>query len=228
VSLDRLAVERRLGDRNREDEKQAKVLIGLGIPFALASFVGLMVALSSLLWILRLGVGCFTSFFISGGVALAAMVLDTLFHRSEYWHQTQIYQAAAAKTAESGGEPPAEGTEAPATPEREASDFLENLRYAGGKALHLLLGGPRNIRKGIDLRKLILARSEEEPVGAGTLFLQWLRQRGRTPKAELEAAIAANPRLSLGYTLTTELGLLEWKTVEGRKVVDIRPIQGIT
>jgi len=226
VSLDRQAVERRLQERNREDAKEAKSRILRSFPLGLLSFLTLTLILSSVLWILRLGPGCITSFLIAGGVSLVAILLDTLFHPSEHWHQTKFYLAAVQNDA---APPPTEaGAGSDDTPAKEIPDFLENVQYVAGRVLRIVLGGPRNLREGLELLQLVRARSHEDVLGAGTLFLQWLRQKGRTLEADLESTLGANPRLRLGYTLDTDLGLLEWTTIEGKRGVDVRPIQGVT
>jgi cobalamin biosynthesis protein CobD/CbiB len=74
-------VRRRLEEKNREERAQAKLLIGMGIPFAGAALFGLTFVLSFLLWALSLPY--WAALLISFVVVAAVLTIDTWRHPSE-------------------------------------------------------------------------------------------------------------------------------------------------
>lgn len=205
-------VLRRLGEKNREERAQAKLLIGLGVPFAAATLLGLTFGLSSLWWLVlgHYWIGLLVSFVLVAG----AVAIDTWRHPSEHWPRVRYYLGGVTG---SELEVPgltlfvADGMFAGMPLMANVSDPA-NLAAHGEKVsagcVNVLLGGPRNIRKGLEQLKAAKARENAKVVTSASLFLDWLKRKGSVTEEEVAGIVAKEPAWRRGFSLASELGFL--------------------
>jgi hypothetical protein len=86
-------VRRLVAERAEQDRNDGRLLLLLGVPFALLGWVGMTGAL----WLVQLLAwtvlpwSLATAFWIAGGIALAAIVTDCILHPVEEWHEARYY-----------------------------------------------------------------------------------------------------------------------------------------
>lgn len=219
-------VRRRLEEKNREERAQAKLLIGMGIPFAGAALFGLTFVLSFLLWALSLPY--WAALLISFVVVAAVLTIDTWRHPSEHWPIARYYEA---------GKPGSWGTD--------ASSGLLALSPAdrlfagipvwwgnpdpvtGGERMlagcaNIALGGPRNIRKGLEQLQAARAREDAKVVGAASLFLDWLQRKDAVTEEEVAAIVAKEAAWNRGFALAGELGFLTRRKQGPQRLLELK------
>jgi hypothetical protein len=204
-------MDERLKERNAEDRGQAWSLILLGIPFALGAWLGLSWGLTMLLWFSGVA-GLGASFAVSGAVVAAAMAVDTWRHPSEYWHRANYFvlgdPTLVAADGLFAGMPLMASVSDP-------GNLAERGRELSSGCANVALAGPRNVRRGVELLRLIRARAASEP--SARLFLDWLRERAPAKEADVAEAFAKTPPLYRGFLLAREVGLVAIRsTPEGR------------
>lgn len=209
-------IDARFAERNAEDRRQAWALIALGVPFALGGWLFLSWAVTLLLWFLSpLGLGA--SFAVAGGVVAALMAIDTWRNPSEFWHRARYFvpgvgpgdRALIARDGPFAGMP----LMAPMDP----TNLAEHGRTVSSGCANVVLGGPRNIRRGIEQLRLVRARTAGVP--ALRSFLKWLHDRGSLAEAELAAAVEEDADRRLGFLLAREIGLLTFSpSADGRRI----------
>ena len=220
-------VRRRLAEKNREERAQAKLLVALGVPFAAAAVFGLTFMLSFLLWMLSLNYWiCLLASFV---VVSTAVTIDTWRHPSEYWVKSKYYIGGAI-----GAESPldaasflvADGMFAGMPLMATVSDPA-NLAAHGEKVLsgcsNLVLGGPRNIRKGLEQLKAAKAREDAKVVSSASLFLDWLKRKGSVTEEEVAGIVAREPAWCRGFSLASELGFLTRRKDGPQRLLELKP-----
>ena len=204
-------VQKRLRVRCEEDRSKAKLLIGLGIPFAAASLFGMTFFLSFLLWLMSVKYlpAAVLSFLLVAGV----LAFDTWKHPSEHWRAARYYLGG---TIDAGSEVPLAGVARDGIfagmPLMASVSDTANLTEHGAMMLrgcsNILLGGPRNIRRGIELLKAAEARGDPKVESAAVRFLAWLKGAQPVTEGEVAERVQKDPTLRPGFTLAQELGFL--------------------
>lgn len=229
MAADRAEIERRLAERNRRDSHSGWLLIILGIPFAIVGILTLSWLITFLL-ILTAPVewSWGACFIVALSAVMVAATIDCWRHPSEHWKEARYYLT--------------DGTVSGATFD---GWFLEHQKggFSGmplmtnmsdphnwamrGSAIangcgNLVLGGPRNIRKGIEALRLIRVRSNKKTIDGAMELLSRIERAGSTEENELHETLAAEPRLRSGYLLADQLGFLARRLVDGKKIVSLR------
>ena len=197
-------LQRRLAEKCREDRGQAKLLIALGIPFAAASVFGMTFMLSSLLWLV--GVKYLLASILSFVVVLGAAAFDTWKHPSEHWKVARYYQAGTIDSplvadGAFAGMPLMASISDPA-------NLIEHGSMLSQGCANVILGGPRNIRKGIEQLRAAERRSDPQVESAAVRFLAWLKEKQPVTEEEVAEAVRKDPSLQKGFALAHELGFL--------------------
>jgi hypothetical protein len=219
-------LQKRLAAKSAEDRSQARLLIALGIPFAAATVLGLTFPLSALLWFL--GVKYLLALLLALGVVGAVVALDTWRHPSEHWKVTRYYLAG---TIDTQNDPHAvtlvagDGIFAGMPLMASVSDPA-NLAAHGERVLqgcsNVLLGGPRNIRKGIELLRAVEARADARNESAGVRFLAWLKKEQPVTEEEVAAVVQKDPSLRQGFGLAHELGFLKRRKEGPQRLLEMK------
>lgn len=219
-------LQRRLAEKVREERGQALLLIGLGIPFAAVTVFGMTFALSALLWLV--GVRYLPAFLISFLVVLGAVAIDTWRHPSEHWKVARYYLAGAIDTQ---SDPQAftpvatEGAFAGMPLMASVSDPA-NLAAHGEMVLrgcsNVILGGPRNIRKGFEQLRAVQAKSDPRVESAAVRFLAWLKEEQPVTEEEVAAAVRKDPTLQKGFSLAAELGFLHRRKEGPQRLLEMK------
>ena len=213
-------IHRRIDERNAEDSRRARLLIGLGIPSGVAGTFFLAAALGGLLWVAPVGLSAAPAF------GLAAVIVDVWRHPSEHWAPVRFY----LKSGEvSGAEfmPAALGTGFHGMPlmanvtDPDNLAALERAQRVG--CANVVLGGPRNVRKGIDLRLRIRRRRDAKVRASAVAFATWLAGEGPLSEAALEFHMKERPDRVTGFLLVSDLGLLSVKRTGAGKLYAWRP-----
>ncbi len=219
-------VRRRLEERNREERSQAKLLIAFGIPFAAASVLGLTVGLSFLLWLLfkQYWIGLLISF----AVVSVAVAVDTWRHPSEHWPKVRYYLGGVTGselTAPGATLFLADGMFAGMPLMANVSDpanlAAHGERVAAG-CVNVLLGGPRNIRRGLEQLKAAKARADAKVVSSASLFLDWLKRKGAVTEEEVAAIVAKETAWRKGFALAGELGFLARRKEGPQRLLEVK------
>ncbi len=217
-------IRRRLEERSAEDRREAWLLIGLGVPFAVAGLLVLSFGLFLLFVLLPVRLGWGPKYFVALGVAVAAAAVDTWRRPSESWYRANYYLSdgtLATSDALTIGEGWAAGVPAMASVTDPHNWVTRGGQIANGCS-NLVLGGPRNIRRGIERLRLVRRRSLPANVNAAAEFLAWLSEHAPVGETELAEALRRRPVLAPGYALAGELGFLARKTVDGRKTLGLK------
>lgn len=217
-------VRRRLEARGREDRHDAWLLVGLGVPFAAAGLLFLSGGLFMLLLLLPIGIGWGAKYLLAVGVSFAAALIDTWRHPSEHWYRARFYLAdgtVAGDEAATIADGWAAGMPAMASATDPHNWAARGAQLANGCS-NLVLGGFRNIRKGVERLVLARRRSRPENVNAANEFLGWLSEHAPVDPRDLEAHLTRRPVLVAGYALAVELGFIGGKLVDGRKFIELR------
>lgn len=217
MRVDRAEIERRLTERNGEDRREAWMLIALGLPLALAA-LGVMTALMTLVVVLVFSPESLLlpSLIVLVGVA-GAMAFDAWRHPSEDWSKA----CGLVRDLEKQGRLLPMGTFLRyGGPLAMANPVTWGARVLVPGCVNVVLGGPRNVRKGVD--KLLLVRGRSACVVETLEFTGWLANRGAVPEGKLEGELAEHPRLRAGRVVAADLDLLVWKPGEEGKEVSLR------
>jgi hypothetical protein len=194
-------VDARLAAKSAEDRAQARALILTGIPFALAAWLFLAILGASLPWFWgRWGYGpCFG---LAGAVVALLMAVDTWRHPSEHWIRVRYFTPGLTHeplpTTNDGIPLMASVTD--------PGNLAEHGRMMSSGCANLALGGPRNLRKGVEL--LRLARAREAAAPAVRALLGWLGERKDPSEADLAQALAQNELLRRGWHVARDAGLV--------------------
>jgi hypothetical protein len=219
-------IRRRLGEKHREERAQAKLLIGLGIPFAAAALFVLTGMLSFLLWMVlgNYAVCLAVSFLLVAG----AMAVDTWKHPSEHWPRVRYYLGGVAEselTAFGAGLFAADGLFAGMPLMANVSDPA-NLAGQSERVLagcsNVVLGGPRNIRKGLEQLRAARAREDSKLVSAASLFLDWVKRKGAVTEEEVAAIVAKEAAWRRGFSLASELGFLTRRKEGPQRLLQVK------
>jgi hypothetical protein len=219
-------LQKRLEENCREERAQARLLIALGIPFAAAAIFGMTFALSALFWLLRLPYlwASFLAFILVSG----AVAFDTWKHPSEQWTIARYYLAG---TINPQGDPKAvtlvaaDGIFAGMPMMASVSDPA-NLAEHGGMLLrgcsNVILGGPRNIRKGIEQLRAVQAKSDPKVESAAVRFLAWLKKEQPVTEEEVAGLVGKDPSLRQGFSLASELGFLRRRKEGPQRLLEMK------
>jgi len=215
-------LQKRLRERCEEDRSQARLLIVLGIPFALGSLVGVAFPLSFLLWLV--GVQYLLAALLSLVLVSGLLAFDTWKHPSEHRRVAQYYRGG---TIDPGADPlvAADGIFAGMPLMASVSDPA-NLVEHGAAILrgcsNVLLGGPRNIRKGLELRRATDAREDQKVESAAVRFLAWLKAEEPVTEEEVAELVKKDPSLRQGFTLAHELGFLRRRKEGPQRLLEMK------
>jgi hypothetical protein len=219
-------LQKRLRERCEEDRRQAKLLIGLGIPFAAASLLGVAFPLSFLFWMMKVPylLAAFLSFLLVGGI----LAWDTWKHPSEHWRAATYYLGGTIDTSTD----PKAVTLVAADGVFAGMPLMASVSDPGNLAEHgsmllrgcsnFLLGGPRNIRKGIELLRAADARAESKVESAAIRFLAWLKEEEPVTEEEVADRIKKDPSLKQGFTLSHELGFLRRRKDGPQRLLEMK------
>jgi len=219
-------LQKRLREKCQEERGQAKLLIGLGIPFALGSVLGMTFAGSALLWLLGmkyLWASLLALLLVSGAVAF-----DTWKHPSEHWTIARFYGGGALDSGLSSAGPKLVAVDAffAGMPMMAAVSDPANLAAQGGALLqgctNLILGGPRNIRKGLELLREVEAKSDSAVESAAVRFLAWLKKAQPVTEEEVAEQVAKDPSLKPGFALASELGFLRRRKEGPQRLLEMK------
>ena len=221
-------IKERASAQDAMDKSQAWLLIGLGIPFAVVGMFGLQVVLGTLVYMAPVGLDFTESMLLSGGITLVAVIIDTWRHPSEHWVRTRY-------TLVGGG---TSGPEFSAFTRNQAGGLFSgmplmtnmsdpsNLGKRGMEIANgcgnVILGGPRNIRKGAELLLFVRARSSRQSLDAAHQFLEWLANREPLPDRDMEKELGPHPILASGYFIADNLDFLVRRKENDGKVIDLR------
>lgn len=219
-------VRRRLEEKNREERAQAKLLIGLGLPFAGATVLGLTFGLSFLLWLLSLPY--WAALLISFVVVTAAVAIDAWRHPSEHRPKVKYYLGGATEselTVPGATLFVADGMFAGMPLMANVTDPA-NLAAHGDKVaagcVNVLLGGPRNIRKGLEQLKTAKAREDAKIISSASMFLDWLQRKGSVTEEEVAAIVAKEAAWKMGFALASELGFLTRRKEGPQRLLELK------
>jgi hypothetical protein len=101
-------------------------------------------------------------------------------------------------------------------------NLAEHGRVLSGGCANLVLGGPRNIRRGLELLRLVRARGSAGGPEAAVRFLGWPGPRGAVPEVEVARALQEDSVLGRGFLLCRELGLLASRKTDAGKTFEVR------
>lgn len=219
-------LQKRLRERCEEDRSSARLLIVLGIPFALGSLVGLAFPLSFLLWLLGL------KYWLAGSLSFlavaGALAFDVWKHPSEHWRVARYYRGGTIDTSTDPDAvtlAAADGIFAGMPLMASVSDPA-NLAEHGSAILrgcsNLLLGGPRNIRKGLELLRAVEAREDSRVESAAVRFLAWLKQEEPVTEEEVAERVGKDAILRQGFTLAHELGFLRRRKDGPQRLLEMK------
>lgn len=215
-------LQKRLRERCTEDRSQARLLIALGIPFTLGSLLGMVFPLSFLLWLI--GVKYLLAVFLSFVVVGGALAFDTWKHPSEHWRAAQYYMGGTIDTGDQtlvaadglfAGMPLMATVSDPANLAEHGSMMVRGCS-------NLILGGPRNVRKGIELLKAVAAREDQKVESAAVRFLAWLKAEAPVTEEEVADRMKQDPSLRPGFTLAHELGFLRRRKDGPQRLLEMK------
>ncbi len=212
-------VRRRLDERSREERAQAKLLIGLGIPFAGATLFGMTFALSFLLWAASLPY--WAALLISFVLVSAVLTIDTWRHPSEHWARATYYLGGTLPSNLEAAEGMFAGMPLMANVSDPANLVSHGERMLSGCA-SVILGGPRNIRKGLEQMKAAKSREDAKVVTAASLFLDWLQRKGSVTEEEVTSIVAKEPAWKKGFALAGELGFLTRRKQGPQRLLELK------
>jgi hypothetical protein len=219
-------VQKRLRERCEEDRRQARFLIVLGTPFALGSVIGLSFPLSFLLWWMGVPylLAAFLSFFLVGG----GLALDTWRHPSVHRRAATYYLGGTIDTSTDpdalklvaadgvfAGMPLMASVSDP-------GDLAEHGPVLLRGCTHILFGGSRNIRTGIELLRATEARGDTKVESAAVRFLAWLKDEEPVTEEEVADQMKKDPSLRQGFTLAHELGLLRRRKEGPQRLLEMK------
>lgn len=221
-------LQRRLAEKCREERAQARLLIALGIPFAAVTVLGMTFLLAALLWFL--GVRYALAFPISFLGVCGAVAFDTWKHPSEHWKVARYYLAG---TIDTQSDPNAvtlvqgEGAFA-GMPLMAAVSDPANLAAQGGMiasgCANVILGGPRNIRKGMEQLRSVRAKEEPAVESAAVRFLAWLKEHEPVTEQDVLALVAKDPSLRKGFALAGELRFLSRRRDGPQRLLEMKDV----
>lgn len=216
-------LKRRLEEKVREERAQAKLLIAMGVPFAVMTLFGMTLALSMILWLLHLKF--FLAFLISLVVVAGAMAFDTWKHPSPHWEITRFYLAGSIDPTRFATTPAAkdgivEGWRALGIIDP-ANLAAQSEKVAIG-CFNVILGGPRNIRMGMEQFQAVRAKSDERVESAGVRFLAWLKTNQPITEEELQDLLRKDPSLSKGVALAVELGFVTRRKEGPQRLIEMK------
>ncbi len=194
-------LQRRLAEKCREERAQARLLIALGIPFAAVTIFGMTFALSALLWFV--GVRYALSFPLAFVIVCGAVAFDTWKHPSEHWKVATFYSGGVAETGYGLFRGGTVGTTI-----HDVVDIATQGEVMARGCANVILAGPRNIRRGIELLRAVEAKSEPKVESAAVRFLAWLKQAQPQTEEEVTAQLTKDPSLCQGFALASELGFV--------------------
>ncbi len=218
----------RAAELSTRDRSEGWALILLGVPFAIASYTVMSLLLFALLWFV--GVPAAVALGIGAALTLVAMVIDTLQHPEEQWKVARYRLSDGSTSGPSMntvwlaalGLGPAAFSGMPLT--ANVSD-PENLAEHGGMMTSgcatVVLGGPRQVRRGLSRLALARLRTDSRVLGEAGALLTWVRATGPVEQGLL-AAEAARQRWLGGLALVMELGALRWALEDGVKRAVVR------
>ena len=205
---------------SRRERSEGWLQIALGVPFAAASLAGMSLLLFALLWLL--GVPALAALGIGAGVTLVAMVVDTLCHPDEQW------RVARYRLCDGRHEGPSDVSNVLALagfvptglggmPLNASVSDPQNLAAHGGMltsaCANIVLGGPRQIRRGMTKLALARLRSDSRVLGESEMLLAWVAKEGPVEQSAL-AEEAGRHRWLGGLALVLDVNALRW-TLEG-------------
>lgn len=219
-------LQRRLEEKCREERAQARLLIGMGIPFAAVFILGLTFLLSLLLALV--GMKYLLAFLVSFLAVGAATGFDTWKHPSAHWEVARYYLAGAIDTP---SDPKAvtlradEGLMAGMPLMASVSDPA-NLAAHGEKVLggcaNVILGGPRNIRAGIEQLRAVRAKSDPRVESAAVRFLAWLKEKQPVTEEEVAETLRKDPSLARGVALAHELRFITRRKEGPQRLIEMK------
>ena len=212
-------VRRRLEEKNREERAQAKLLIAMGIPFSGAALFGMTFALSFLLWAISLPY--WAALLISFVVVAAAMTIDTWRHPSEHWARATYYLGGTLPSNLEAADGMFAGMPLMANVSDPSNLVSHGERMLSGCA-NVVLGGPRNIRKGLEQIQAAKAREDAKVVSATSLFLDWLQRKGAVTEEEVAAIVAKETGWNKGFALAGELGFLTRRKQGPQRLLELK------
>ncbi|MBI2930776.1 MAG: hypothetical protein HYY16_03925 [Planctomycetes bacterium] len=211
------AIDYRVRDRNRADFREALALIVLGIPF---TAIGVFALDLLLFLVLR-------DFLVSTGIVLGAVLIDTWLHPSEHYVRARYYLVGGGQKGHEFGTLQTERRKGAfsgmplMTNMSDPENWAMRGKVAANGCANLVLGGPRNIRKGIELIILARRRARPENLSSALLFLKWLRERQPLAEKDVNAHLSNEPRHVPGFMVADELGLISRKWQGQEKILQV-------
>lgn len=219
--MDPASIRALASERSRADRAGARWLILLGIPFAGVSWF----VLTSVVWLISSPLcegGMSTrSFLVSAGIVLAILVIDCWRHPSPHFIRARYYVVGQGLVGpELNGArvlSPLAGMPRMASVSDPGNVAMQFQVMANGCS-NVALGGPRNIREGIE--RLLLARRRTTPavLASAAAFLEWLEREGEAGEARIAEMLAGRSDLGAGYALARELALIRLMRTEKGEV----------
>lgn len=206
-------IESALAEQDASDRQDAWLLLGMGIPYTIGVMFFFSLVLALLLWwVAPLPLtGCWA---ITGSVVILASIVDVARHPSASWSILR-YHTRGSLDIDAGyfhagfaGMPLMADLSDPSTLEARGEQVV-------GGFTNAILAGPRNIRKGVELLKLMRARRAS--LDAAVVVDAWMAGMGRVAEREIEDWLTTKPELARGFLLLNEIGwFVRKRTGEGR------------